>query len=200
MIPAQLSGFFAASTAAAAALVGLLFVAISIAPQRVFGTTAAPHAIATSAFIALADALFISFGALISPGTCSWIALAMGVVGLVGTLAQAYTLLYLELNPRLVAVRSVLVIAALVIYAVQCWYASQILLQPNASWPAYGLANVLLAVFALGILRAYGLLGAHVTGLRAWLGPRRYTPDLPPEPEAELARALDAMDTDDHTR
>ncbi len=172
-----ITGFFSAGTGAVAALVGLLFIAISLAPERVFGGTSATHAIVTNTFIALADAFFVSFGTLISAGTCGWIALGMGLFALLGTLALAYTLLYQELNPRLVRARSVLVAAGALIYGLQCWYAAQLLLEPKASWPAYGLAHTLLAVVALGVLRAYGLMGAHFTGLQAWLGPRRYTED-----------------------
>jgi hypothetical protein len=177
MIPTQLSGFFAASTGSAAALIGLLFVAVAINPQRVFGATAAPHAIATSTFLALADAFFVSCGALISTAPLAWIALGMGVLAVVGTLGLAYTLLYQELNPRLVLQRAFLVIASLVTYGVQCWIAVRLLLEPSQSSTVYWLANLLLVVYGIGILRAYGLLGAHFTGLRAWLGPRHYTDD-----------------------
>ncbi len=43
MIPDQLTGFFSAGTGAVAALVGLFFVANSLAPERVFGGTSATH-------------------------------------------------------------------------------------------------------------------------------------------------------------
>jgi len=101
----------------------------------------------------------------------------MGLFALLGTLALAYTLLYQELNPRLVGARSVLVAAGALICGLQCWFAAQLLLEPKASWPTCRLAHTLLAVVALGVLRAYGLIGAHFTGLQAWLGPRRFTED-----------------------
>ncbi len=193
MIPGQLSGFFVAGTGAAAALLGLVFVAISINPERIFGATSTAHAIATNAVIALADAFFVAFAALLSPGTCAWVALGFGLFAFIGTLGLAYTLIYQELNLRLVAQRIPLILASFVIYGLQCWFAAELLLTPNATWPAYGLAHTLLAVFALGGLRGYQLLCAHLTGLRAWLGPRHYTIegkalDTRPETDGEQPR------------
>jgi hypothetical protein len=177
MIPTQLSGFFIAGTGAAAALLGLLFVAISINPERILATTSADFAVATNTLLALVDAFFVSFGALLSPASCAWLSLVLGLITFVMNLALAYTLLYREKNPELVRRRALLVAAAFVIYALQCWYAVRLLIESGSSAPAYGLAHVLLAVFALGILRAFGLMGARQTGFREWLGPRHYTGD-----------------------
>ncbi len=43
LFPKLLTGFHSAGTGAVAALVGLLFIAISLAPERVFGGTSATH-------------------------------------------------------------------------------------------------------------------------------------------------------------
>jgi hypothetical protein len=64
---AELHDFFVASVGAAAALIGLLFVAISIAPERIFGEAAesARRANAERAFTALGNVFFVSLGALL---------------------------------------------------------------------------------------------------------------------------------------
>lgn len=64
---AELHDFFVASVGAAAALIGLLFVAISIAPDRVFGPDAEGErrASAERAFTALANVFFLSLCALL---------------------------------------------------------------------------------------------------------------------------------------
>ncbi len=61
--------FFAASVGSAAALIGLLFVAITLAPDTVFGASADPRkrAQAASAFVALANVFFVSLAALAGP-------------------------------------------------------------------------------------------------------------------------------------
>jgi hypothetical protein len=62
----ELHELFAASVGAAAALIGLLFVAISIAPEKVFGDQADAdrRADAQRAFTALVNVFFVSLAAL----------------------------------------------------------------------------------------------------------------------------------------
>ena len=64
MVPQAFAGFFVGSMAASAALVGLLFVAVSIKPERITarGAPPEPQAVAASAYIALVNAYFISLG------------------------------------------------------------------------------------------------------------------------------------------
>jgi hypothetical protein len=63
----ELHDFFAASVGSAAALIGLLFVAISLAPEKVFGLEAHPHrrANAERTFTALVNVFFVSLVALL---------------------------------------------------------------------------------------------------------------------------------------
>src|SRR5436309_3446471 len=61
---AEFETFFLASSGASAALIGLLFVAVSIAPEKVFGSDAEAvrQAQALSAFTALVNALELAVG------------------------------------------------------------------------------------------------------------------------------------------
>lgn len=63
----ELHDLFTASVGASAALIGLLFVAISLAPEKVFGAAADPgkRADAVGAFTALTNIFFVSLAALI---------------------------------------------------------------------------------------------------------------------------------------
>src|SRR2546430_1019318 len=81
VMPAEFQPFFVASVAASSALIGLLFVSVSIAPERIFGEGADPRkqALAVSAFSALANVFFISMASLI-PGV---------LLGLVVTIVAA---------------------------------------------------------------------------------------------------------------
>ena len=67
MVPPQFETFFVTSATVSSALIGLLFVSISIMPERIFGPSAesARQAQALSAFSALANIFFISLSALI---------------------------------------------------------------------------------------------------------------------------------------
>lgn len=67
MVPEAFHDYFIASTGAGAALVGLLFVAISIAPERTVMRSAPVErrAVALSAYTALLNAFFLSMVALL---------------------------------------------------------------------------------------------------------------------------------------
>src|SRR5437868_13015820 len=87
MVPAEFSNFFLATAGAGAALIGLLFVAISINPARIFSEEAPKErqAIASGAFTALVNAFFVSTSALIPGVNLGVAALVMSAVGLLNT-------------------------------------------------------------------------------------------------------------------
>jgi hypothetical protein len=60
MVPAEFNNFFVASASAGAALVGLLFVAVSIAPEHIVMANAPieRRAMSSSSFTALLNAFF----------------------------------------------------------------------------------------------------------------------------------------------
>jgi hypothetical protein len=91
---AELHEFFAASVGAAAALIGLLFVAISVAPERTFGPAAEieRRLNAERAFTALGNVFFVSLGALLpnaAPSICIVFAV-LAIVQIVRMALQTY--------------------------------------------------------------------------------------------------------------
>jgi hypothetical protein len=66
MIPERLANFYLATVGAGAALIGLLFVAISLHPERTLDRLAAParRGVASGAFAALVNAFIVSTAAL----------------------------------------------------------------------------------------------------------------------------------------
>src|ERR1051325_11978172 len=70
MVTTEFQTFFLASVGASAALIGLLFVSVSVAPERVFGgqSDVARQAQALSAFTALSNIFFVSLMSLIPQG------------------------------------------------------------------------------------------------------------------------------------
>ena len=161
MVPAEFHDFLVASTQASAALIGLLFVSVSIAPERVFGSKAEAlrQARALSAFTSLANVFFISFVSLI-PGVN--VGIAVTVIGLIGVL-QTLGLLALVAQWRSegVLIRSlILFMAGIAIYGGELWLGILLWTEPGARGPLSGIAQLLLGAFALGLLRAWELLGA----------------------------------------
>jgi hypothetical protein len=73
--------FFVASVGAAAALIGLLFVAVSLGPEQLFGpdADAAKRGLAMATFIALGNVFFVSLAAIVPRNTAWIIAVVAGI-------------------------------------------------------------------------------------------------------------------------
>jgi hypothetical protein len=89
----ELHDFFVASVGAAAALVGLLFVAVSIAPEKIFGANASAtrRADAERAFTALSNVFFVSLAALTPRGPLQAVAV-VAAIAMVQIVVTALTL------------------------------------------------------------------------------------------------------------
>ena len=90
MVPEDFLTFFSVSAGASATLIGLLFIAISIEPARVFGSEARAEAQATaaSAFTALANVFFVSLAALIPHIGLGILVLVMSAIALINTVQK----------------------------------------------------------------------------------------------------------------
>jgi hypothetical protein len=186
LIPADYSSFLVASSQASAALIGLLFVAVSIAPERIFGhgAEAERQALALSAFTALANAFFISFGSLIPD-------LPFGVLVVVaGGVAGSQTIALLALLPNWRRERTLVRSVALfgisaAIYVSEIVLGILLLDKPGDRGDLSQLAMLLLGVFSIGLARAWELLGAPhgrgaVSTIAGWLDRRVNEPDSKP--------------------
>ena len=172
MVPPALSNYFLATAGAGAALIGLLFVAVSIAPEQI-ATRRAPlerQAVAASTFTALVNAFFISLGALI-PGSLGWIALLMSSLGLLNSLTLGGHLLRHPKNWQNFLRRVFLILISLAIYGDECYHALRLTITSSAVGSAYTLAGLLLAVYGVGLIRAWELLGVNRFGVLSWLNP-----------------------------
>jgi hypothetical protein len=191
LIPASFSNFLLASTQASAALIGLLFVAVSIAPERVFGhgSEAGRQALALSAFTALANVFFASFTSLIPD-------IDFGVVAVVvGAVATSQTLALLSLVPSWrregTLVRSLLLFAvSLAVYVYEITIGVRLLNAPSDVGLLTQFCTLILGVFSIGLARSWELLGAPrsrgaVSVLTGWLEKRAEKPaadDKAPKP------------------
>lgn len=170
MVTAEYQPFFMASVGASAALIGLLFVSVSIAPERIFGSESDPRrqVQALSAFSALANVFFISMSSLI-PGV---------LIGLVVTaVAAASTIQLLSLLARvrsmhadwITAIRgAILFVVSALIYGTELYLGVLLWTRPSTG-ALVGLLEVLLGAYAIGLGRAWQLLGAPRLGLVTYL-------------------------------
>lgn len=175
MIPPAFTNFFIASASAGAALVGLLFVAISIAPEHtvMVGAPLARQAVATNAFASLLNAFFISLGALIPTANLGWVTLIMGLTGVSGNLTLGWNLLSHRQRWQSTFRNAILLIGSLVVYGFELYIALDLIKIPQDTGAILALTQLLLVVYGLGLLRAWELLGARRYGLFSWLSPLR---------------------------
>ena len=168
MVPAQFESFFVTSATVSSALIGLLFVSISITPERIFGPNAEAtrQAQALSAFSALTNIFFISMAALIPE-------IRIGaVVAIIAVPSTLQTLGLLVLIPRWRAEKVVrrgalLLLVSALIYGYEFAIGIRLWTVPSDTGALSGLLEVMLGAYAIGLGRAWELLGAPRLG---WFG------------------------------
>ncbi len=129
--------------------------------------------VAEGAFTALTNAFFIALAALIPGGSLGWVALIVGASSLWHALGTGWRMVMAGGGVLMLARRLFYVAANVVVYSLECFYASQMLglFRPPQPEAVYSIAYVLLAVVAIGLSRAWQLLGAPRRGFLAWLSP-----------------------------
>lgn len=182
------SNFFLAVAGAAAGLIGLLFVAVSVAPESTLKARAPVErrAVATSAYTALLNAFVVSLGTLIPQPRQSLggFVVTMASLGVVDTLYVGRQLLSHPRN-RLNAVRrSFLFASNLALYAFELNSGFTLIHSPNQPAVLFPLAYVLIGICVSGMARAWQLLGARKTGVGGWLSILNDTEDSSDEPPA----------------
>lgn len=185
MVPSSFIAFFAATSGAGAALIGLLFVSISISPERIFSRSGAPEltAVASSAFTALVNAFFISTMALLPNLNVGFVTYFLGAFGLINSLLVGVQLVRRSgfwrrtdgvWRRMLSLARSVISTAlSLFLYGYQIALARQALAAPHDAGSVENIAILVLAVYGFGLSRAWELLGARSKGVLSWLSPLR---------------------------
>jgi hypothetical protein len=143
--------------------------------------------VASGAFTALANAFFISSGALIPHLNVGYVTLIMGGIGLLDSLRLGGEFLIgywrESLAARLrwpVALRALAFVAvSLILYGYEVILAVLLVMQPGAVAFVYTLSVILLGIYGLGLVRAWELLGAPRSSVIGWLNPLHETPEAP---------------------
>jgi hypothetical protein len=178
--------FFSGTATVAGALVGLLFVALSVAPERLRGAHASieHQAIASTAFTALVDALFVSLIGLEPGGGLNYGAVILGTLGLTSSCGLAVRLWRARAGGDLSRRWPYLLGFIVVVYAAQI--TSGIVLRTQSSQASQSV-TFLYIMFGTGIARSWELLGLQGGGpldlLARRLGTRQPLADAPPAPD-----------------
>ena len=168
MVPEEIHDFFLASAGVAGALIGLLFVAISVSADRLArqNTEAQLHRVrASAALTAFLNALMVSLFALVPGHKIGPTSVIVAILGL-GFVAAALLSLRSVRHVRWFTFRDlVFLVALVVVFVVQLITGVQIIMQPDDSGNVNTIAVLVIVCFLIGIARAWRLIGGPSIGL-----------------------------------
>jgi hypothetical protein len=178
MVPSAYDAYLTAVATAAAALIGLLFVAVSVRDDTIFGPNAIPdgEALAISAFSGLVNSFVVSLLGLIPQVNIGEPAVAMAVLSLISTI---------RLQRRLHYGRSpVVVVITLAAYLAQLAFGVLLIAHPHDSDDVINLSYIVFTTMVMSLERAWSLLrGKHVAAAQASAAPRGDDPQPGSGPE-----------------
>lgn len=173
MVPSAYVSFFMTAATAGGALIGLLFIAVSIAPHRTVQPSAPVESrvIASSTFTALFNGFFISLGAVLPFWNIGVLTLLVSLIGVINSLSQGWIMLRPWPSWKNAVRRMVLIVVSLYLYVYELICAIKLLVSPANSPLIFTLSILLMGIYGLALVRAWELLGVQRTGLLAWLNP-----------------------------
>jgi hypothetical protein len=162
VVPESIHEFFAASGSVAGALIGLLFVAISVASERLARAEAGAqlHRIrAAAALSAFTNALAVSLFALIPGHKIGPAALFTAVAGLLFITAALLSLIRQRQVRRDTLHDELFLLALVVTFVVQLIQGADVIAQPDDTGAVNTIAILVIVCFLIGIARAWELIG-----------------------------------------
>jgi hypothetical protein len=168
MVPDELRDFFTAGASVAGALIGLLFVAITVASDRLSRVEHGGqlHRIrASAALTAFTNALTVSLFGLIPGQKIGGAAVVVGTLGLLFVIASLLSLIRLR-QIRWRTMRDGLFLASLIgVFAVQLDQGWEVLLHPGDAGGVDSIAILVAVSFLIGIDRSWELVGGPSIGI-----------------------------------
>jgi hypothetical protein len=196
VVPASFYDFFNGCASVAGALIGLLFVALSVSQEKLTGPDASlEHQLrAAAAFSALVNTLVIALFGLLPGASLGEVGLVLAIAGL-GTTAGSLALLYREQGRRISRGDVRLLAILIVLYALQLANAVQLegtLRDVSGVARQGGLAIVF---FVFGITRSWQLVGARTVSLASTVAAVIQRPAAGPGPSPAPSPSPAPLDT-----
>lgn len=186
MVPASFHDFFNGCASVAGALIGLLFVALSVSQEKLTGSDASlEHQVrAAAAFSALVNTLVIALVGLLPGASLGEVGIVLAIAGL-ATTTGSLALLYREQRRRVGRGDVRLFAILLVLYALQLANAVQLNGSPHDVTAVARQGGLAIVFFVFGIARSWQLVGARNVSLASTVtaviqrpaGPARDEPD-----------------------
>jgi hypothetical protein len=168
MVPASFVDFFVAAVGVTGALIGLLFVAVSLAPRRMRDehTSHLAQSQASAALLVFTNTLTVGMFALFPGSNLGWPTLIIGVLGIVYSFSVGRLALARTKVDRAVG-RSLGRIAAgiCLISGFETAAGLRLVLNGENIGAVYTVAGVMVAFVLFGISRAWELVGLQDNGL-----------------------------------
>ena len=176
MVPLSFHDFFSGCATIAGALIGLLFVAISVSPEKLTGATArTDHQVrAGAAFSALVNTMVIALVALLPGASLGEAGLALAAAGL-ATTAGLVIVLYRE-HGKVRRGDATMFLVMLVLYGLQLANAIKLDAAPHDVNAVNDQGLLAIGFFVFGIARAWQLVGAREFNLASTLAAMIHRP------------------------
>ena len=168
MVPENIHDFFVASGSAAGALIGLLFVVISVTSEQLARAKAAGQHYrirAAAAITAFTNALAVSLFALIPVHKIGPTATAVAIGGLVFVAAALLSLIRLRQVWRDTLRDALFLIGLAVTFVIQLIEGVDVITQPGNSGAVDTIAILVVVCFLIGIGSAWELIGGPSIGI-----------------------------------
>ncbi len=166
MVTGSFTELFVVIAESAATLIGLLFVAVTVARRRVDpGSEEIGDFRAAASLFAFTNALVVSLYGIVPGNNTGYPSLIMGILGILFVGAGVRTTLALPVRQQRRRHQLPLIVGLVAVFGFQIDYGIELLNHPRASGDLGIVGDVLIASLLIGIGRAWELVGSWDTGM-----------------------------------